>query len=191
MFGPILRGLKVTLRPPDETDPAHFAAWLADAETTRYLGGSREAFSAEKEQAYFQDMAGSKADVFWVIEAEGRAIGSTRIARIDWQNAHGHTGTFIGDKSAWRKGYGSETMAVRTEYAFRELNLHKLTTGAFMENEPSRRALLKVGYRAVGIERQHFWRDGRWHDHWLAELLREDWERSRQSNGASDARAAS
>lgn len=179
MFGPIVRGQKVTLRPPDTDDPARFAAWLADIEATRYLGGGPGAFSVQQEEAYFKDMADSKNDVLWVIEAEGRAIGSTRIARIDWQNGHGHTGTFIGDKTAWRKGYGSETMALRTEYAFRELNLHKLTTSAFMENEPSRRALLRTGYREVGIERQHFWRDGRWHDHWLAEMLRDDWERSR------------
>ncbi len=179
MFGPILRGQKVTLRPPAEGDPPRFAAWLADPEVTRYLGGGLGAFSVEQEEMYFKAMAESKDDVLWVIEAEGRAIGSTRIAQIDWHNGHGHTGTFIGDKSAWRKGYGSETMALRTEYAFRQLNLHKLSTGAFMENEPSKHALLKAGYREVGIERQHFWRDGRWHDRWLAEVLREEWERSR------------
>ena len=69
MFGPILRGQKVTLRPPAEGDPARFAAWLADPEVTRYLGGGLGAFSVEQEETYFKAMAESKEDVLWVIEA--------------------------------------------------------------------------------------------------------------------------
>ena len=38
MFGPVLKGEKVTLRPPDEGDPARFIDWFADTEVTRYLG---------------------------------------------------------------------------------------------------------------------------------------------------------
>ncbi len=83
----------------------------------------------------------------------------------------------IGVKSEWGKGRASEAMALRTDYAFRQLNLHKLMSGAFLENEPSKRALMKAGYREVGIEREHFFREGTWHDHWLCEVRRDDWER--------------
>lgn len=42
-------------------------------------------------------------------------------------------------------------------------------------SRPSPDASLKrAGYREIGIERQHRWRDGGWHDHWLCEVLRED-----------------
>jgi hypothetical protein len=68
-------------------------------------------------------------------------------------------------------------MTLRTEYAFRHLNLHKLKSGAIMDNEPSKRALQRAGYRQVGVEREESWRDGRWRDHWLCEVLRDDWER--------------
>lgn len=69
-------------------------------------------------------------------------------------------------------------MRLRTGYAFRELNLHKLVSGAFMENEPSKRALRKAGYREVGIQREQNFRNGRWHDRWLCEVLRADWEKA-------------
>ena len=180
MFGPVLRGTLVTLRPPDESDPARFVDWFADMEATRYLA-NRFGMSLAAEEEWFKKTGESKDDVVWVIEAESRAIGITGIHRIDWLNAHGLTGTFIGDKTAWRKGYGSEAMALRTEYAFRWLNLHKLSSGAFMENEPSKRALAKAGYREVGIQREESFREGRWHDHWLCELLRSDWEAARKS----------
>ena len=40
------------------------------------------------------------------------------------------------------------------------------------------RALEKAGYRQSGVMRQEFFRDGRWHDVWMGEVLREDWERA-------------
>jgi RimJ/RimL family protein N-acetyltransferase len=178
MFGPVLEGTKVTLRPADDSDPARFVAWFADLEVTRYLGRLM-AVALYEEEDYLKRTGESKNDVFWMIDAEGRTIGATGIHRIDWPNARATTGTVIGDKTAWRRGFGSEAMAMRTEYAFRQLNLHKLSSGAFLDNEPSKRALIKAGYREIGVERDHFFRSGRWHDHWMAEVLRPDWERAR------------
>ncbi len=175
MFGPVLKGTKVTLRPPQEKEPALFVEWFADTEVTRFLGTAFP-MSLQQEEDFVKRIGESKNDVWWMIEAEGRAIGASGIHRIDWINGHAITGTVIGEKDCWRKGYGSEAMALRTEYAFRQLNLHKLKSGAFMENEPSKRALQKVGYRQVGVYREDFWRDGRWHDHWECEVLRSDWE---------------
>jgi RimJ/RimL family protein N-acetyltransferase len=69
-------------------------------------------------------------------------------------------------------------MALRTAFCFRELNLHKIRTRAFMENEGSKRALQKAGYRESGIQREEMFRDGRFRDIWMGEVLREDWERA-------------
>lgn len=175
MFGPVIAGTQVTLRPPDESDPERFVTWFSDTAVTRYL---KRPFplAIDEERAWFKATGESKTIVYWVIEAEGRAIGASGIHNIDWLNAHATTGTVIGERSLWGRGYGSEAMRLRTDYAFRELNLHKLTSGAFMENEPSKRALQRAGYRETGIERQHLWREGRWHDHWRCEILRADWE---------------
>lgn len=177
MFGPVLKSTTVTLRPPDETDAKRFVEWFADTEVTRYLARPFPP-SLQQEEEFFKRIGESRNDVWWVVEAEGKAIGATGIHGIDWVNANGTTGTVIGDKSCWRKGYGSEVMALRTDYAFRQLNLHKLRSSAFMENEPSKRALRKAGYREVGVQREDIWRDGKWHDHWLAEVLRADWEKT-------------
>lgn len=176
MFGPLVKGKLVTLRPPIDGDTAKFVEWFADTEVTRYLAVVFPP-SLQQEEDFFKRIGESKSDVWWAIEAEGRTIGASGIHRIDWVNANATTGTVIGDKSAWRKGYGSESMALRTDYAFRQLNLHKLKSGAFMDNDPSKRALQKAGYREVGVWREDFWRDGKWHDHWEAEILRSDWEK--------------
>ena len=101
MFGPVLKGQKVTLRPPDETDAARFVARFADLEVTRYLA-EQFPLSLQQEEDFIKRIGESKNDVCWVIEAEGKAIGATGIHRIDWI-AHAITGKVIGDKTCWRK----------------------------------------------------------------------------------------
>jgi RimJ/RimL family protein N-acetyltransferase len=177
MFGPVLRGDHVTLRPGDDSDPERFVPWFADMDVTRYLG-RRMAVALYFEVEILKKLGESDKDVWWVIEVAGEAIGATGIHGIDWLNAHGTTGIVIGEKKHWRKGYATEAMRLRTEYAFRELNLHKLMTEVFVSNEASRRALEKNGYRTIGTSRDHFFTLGQWHDVWHGEVLREDWERA-------------
>ena len=175
MFGPILKGPKVTLRPPDVTDAARFVAWFADADVTRYLA-ERFPLSLQQEEDFLKRIAESQHDVWWVIEAEGKAIGATGIHRIDWISAHAITGTVIGDKTCWRKGYGSESMALRTEYAFRELNLHRVYLSVLADNARAMRCYEKVGFREEGRLREAVFKDGERRDLVLMAVLRPEFE---------------
>ncbi len=176
MFGPLLRGDHVTLRPGDDSDPPRFVPWFADVEVTRWLG-RRHAVALYQEIDFFKRAGEAKDTVFWMIEADGEAVGATGIHAIDWPNAHATTGIVIGAKERWGRGIATEAMRLRTRYAFRELNLRKLMTEVFVENVASRTALERNGYRTVGIHREHFFTLGTWHDVWLGEVLREEWER--------------
>ena len=180
MFGPVLSGALVTLRPGREDDAERFVGWFADTEVTRFLN-RRFAVALYQEQEFLKKIGESPNDVFWMIDAGGMPIGATGIHAIDWLNAHGTTGIVIGEKAAWGKGYATETMALRTRYAFRELNLHKLMTEVSAANPASKRALEKNGYRAAGMRREHTFTRGRWEDHWLGEVLRSEWEKQQKS----------
>jgi RimJ/RimL family protein N-acetyltransferase len=180
MFGPLLRGKKVTLRPARDDDADHFVRWFADMDVTRFLN-RRTAVSLQQEQEFLKKIGESKDDVWWVLEAEGKAIGAIGIHRIDWLDANGATGIMIGEKDQWGKGYATEAMQLRTRYAFRELNLHKLTTEVDTENEASRKALERNGYGTVGIRREQSFREGKWKDRWLGEVLRDDWEKTNKA----------
>jgi RimJ/RimL family protein N-acetyltransferase len=68
-------------------------------------------------------------------------------------------------------------MRLRADFAFRELPLRKLQSGYLEGNEASRRAQAAAGYREVGRFHGQFFREGRWLDEILTELLREDWEK--------------
>jgi RimJ/RimL family protein N-acetyltransferase len=180
VFGPILRGEKCVLRPPRVDEAATYISWFADPEVIRYtlqVGPMSEA----QEQDWIKRSAEDRDAVSWTIEVDGRPVGFTGIHGINWRYGNGETGIVIGDKSMWHKGIATEAMALRTRFLFCELNLHKIRTRAFMENEASRRALMKTGYREIGIQREEVFRDGRWHDIWVGEILRSEWENAQST----------
>jgi RimJ/RimL family protein N-acetyltransferase len=39
---------------------------------------------------------------------------------------------------------------------------------------------MKAGYAQSGVQREEAFRDGRYHDIWCGEVLREDWERAQR-----------
>src|SRR2546421_8369246 len=117
MYGPVIQGKLVRLRPPRAEDAPAMATWFEDMEVTRLLL-LRHPPSMDMEKEWLDRMARSPEDVVWVVEFDGRAVGTTAIHQIDWRNGSGTTGTVIGDKGAWGKGLGGELMKLRAAYAF-------------------------------------------------------------------------
>ena len=63
--------------------------------------------SLQQEEEFFRRTGESKSEVWWVIEAEGKAIGASGIHRIDWINAHATTGTASVSGQALTAGYSA------------------------------------------------------------------------------------
>lgn len=153
--------------------------WFEDMEVTSRIS-VRLPPSLELERDWLKRMAEDQNSILWAIDHEGRLVGTTGIHAIDWAGQHGTTGTLIGDRTAWGKGIAREMMRLRADFAFTQLPLRKLKSGYLEGNEASRRAQEGAGYREVGRLRQEIFRDGRWLDLILTEILREDWERARK-----------
>jgi RimJ/RimL family protein N-acetyltransferase len=178
MYGPVIEGKLVRLRPPKPEEAAELATWFDDLEVTRFIK-LRHPPSVDMEKEFLDRMARDADAVFWVIEHDGRLVGGTSIVRIDWKNGYGTTGTVIGDKTAWGKGLARELMQLRAAYAFTQLPLRKLKSGYLEGNEASARAQRAAGYKEVGRWHGDRFVDGKWVDHVLTELLREDWEKKK------------
>jgi RimJ/RimL family protein N-acetyltransferase len=175
VFGPIIEGSSFRLRPLRPDDAETMIAWFADQEVTRYLR-LRLPMSLEAELAWMKRIGENPNEIIWGIEHEGRLVGSTGIHAISWVDQNGTTGTLIGDKTVWGKGIAGEMMRLRADYAFTQHPFVKLKSAFLDGNEASRRAQAGAGYREVGRLRREFFRDGRWIDFIITELLREDWE---------------
>jgi ribosomal-protein-alanine N-acetyltransferase len=177
MLGPVIEGERIRLEPPRTEYLPTYLRWLADMEVTRYLF-HRFPPTLRGEEEWLEQTAKDEHRVLWaiVLKDSGKLIGNTSIEKISWRNRHAESGTLIGEKDEWGKGYATEAMGLRTRYAFGELGLEKMVTHVFGPNQASRRALERVGYRQCGLWRRHFLVDGQWHDAWLGEILRDEWE---------------
>jgi len=178
MYGPVIVGQRLRLRPPRTEDAATMITWFEDLEVSQFLF-VRNPPSLESEKEWIDARGKDPDSIFWVIEVDGSAVGSTGIQMIDWKNGFGLTGTVIGDKKQWGKGIGRELMQLRAEYAFMQTPLRKLKSGYIEGNEASARAQAACGYVEAGRWRKDRFVDGEWRDLILTELLREDWVKKR------------
>lgn len=171
-----LKGEKVRLVPPDKQ--AHLdnsIRWFNDPDVVQYLllttGVTRG-----MEEEWFDRVQKRETDFAWaILDDQDRHIGFTGIHRINWRLRLATTGTVIGDKSAWRKGFGSDAMRVRTKFAFETLNLHRLESEARIDNVASQRALERAGYHREGTARKKMFWSGQWYDAALYGILDEDY----------------
>jgi RimJ/RimL family protein N-acetyltransferase len=180
MLGPILRGNLISLEPSELSDLATFRRWFADLEVTRFTL-MHFVPSEQAETEWYAHASNAQDTVHWKIVHEGRLIGVTGLHQIDYANGWAISGTIIGDVSQHGKGFGSEVVRLRTDYAFHQLNLQRLETESMAENIGMHRCLEKVGYQKIGTRRRRLWRNGAYHDSFLFELLREEWEQPREA----------
>lgn len=172
---PGIRGERVRLVPFEPELIDHILRWFNDPEVTRFTKRILP-LSRLAEQKYVERMAESKDDVVWAVLDENETpIGVSGIHRIDWISRNGRTGTVLGDRSVWGKGYGTDVMRTRTRWAFEDLGLHRLQSECYAENLASKRCLEKAGFRLIGTARKRMWREAGWHDLHLFEMLEEDW----------------
>ena len=83
-------------------------------------------------------------------------------------------GYWIGEPFA-RQRYMSAALPLVLDFAFDRLRLHRVEAACLPTNVPSRALLLRTGFQQEGYARNYLLIDGKWQDHVLFAILREDW----------------
>lgn len=156
----------------------NYVKWLNDPDITEGLLVGDLPLSRLAEREILEKMArGRENEIVFAIETlEGVHLGSSGIHHIDHQSGTCTTGSFIGDKAQWGKGYGTDAAAVRAHYCFNVLNLRMLYTAYLDGNDKSRRMSEKIGYRECGRFPEKYWKRGRYRDEVIMALDRATWE---------------
>ncbi|AKU95364.1 acetyltransferase, GNAT family [Labilithrix luteola] len=150
ILGPTLHTERLILRPQTQEDFDGWAAFMADPEAARFVGGVQPRAGAWRG---FATMAGSWSllgfGMFSVIErATGRWIGRLGPWRPD-----GWPGTEVGwglAREAWGKGYAREGAIAAIDWAFDHLGWDEVIHCIDPENEPSRALAARLGSRLRG-----------------------------------------
>jgi RimJ/RimL family protein N-acetyltransferase len=145
------QGNLVLLRPLERKEISLMRQWMNDPEVTTYLGRILPLYEKEEEE-WFENIHKRTNDLVLGIVArkEKKLIGSMGLHQIHWSNRTAVTGTVIGNKSYWSKGYGSEAKMLLLDFAFNALDLQVILSRALSTNQRSIAYSKKCGYKEVG-----------------------------------------
>ena len=181
----LLRGkqLKLTALTPD--DLPILARWYQDSEFLR-LYDSRPAFpKAQAELGRWleevQKDKGSFSFGIRLLDSE-ELLGYLELDGIDWQHGVCGLAIGIGDRGDRGQGHGFEAVQLALEFAFHELNLHRVQVTVFSYNAPSQALFSRLGFKREGAYREFLQRDGQRHDMFLYGILRHEWQVQRDTN---------
>lgn len=94
---------------------------------------------------------------------------------VDLIHNEAWVGIGIGEREFWGKGYGTEMMKLALQYAFTELNVHRVSLGVHEYNPRALRSYEKSGFRLEGRSRLDVMHEGRRTDSLWMGILREEW----------------
>lgn len=160
-------------RLPVPDDAAMLLDWRTRPDVTRWMFTDVTHGVAEQ-RAWLERCDGRRDFRHFVIQAEGQDVGYLSFAGIDRANRRCTTGHYFAD-AAERRRWGAYTHAFIMDYCFEMLGLHKVVNSFMAGNTKVLKLQRLLHYRPVGVHRDHVFKDGRWHDVHVYEMLASDW----------------
>ncbi len=173
-------GDRIRLRGVERSDIPKFQEWLNDPEVIESLSIYLPLSMIDEEQWFDNVSRLSPDEKPLAIELkqgrDWRLIGNSGFFNLEWANRCAEFGLFIGDKSVWNKGYGTETVRLILRHGFETLNLHRIYLRVYSTNPRAKRAYEKVGFVLEGTMREAVYRHGRYADIHIMSVLRSEWD---------------
>jgi len=94
---------------------------------------------------------------------------------VDLIHGEAWVGIGIGEREFWGKGYGTDMMKLCLQFAFTELNVHRVSLGLHEYNLRALKSYEKAGFRLEGRTRKDMLREGKRTDSLWMGILREEW----------------
>lgn len=160
-----LTGTRVTLRAARESDVADRLANGKHPDIVRAYGGDPEIIvplTAEQAQAWVARMADKPLD--WVIEHEGRCVGSAGLHSVNEHDARATYAVGLQVHTLLGRGLGTEATRLVLAHAFGELQLHRVGLRVLASNKRAIRCYEACGFRMEGRERESARLPGGWED---------------------------
>lgn len=174
-FNPIFTGQLLRLAAPIEADQAKFAAWTQDDSYLRLLDDDPIKPLSKASFANFAEASGDDNFYFHLRTlSDDIVIGFVVLFNIKWSNQSAVMAIGIGDKAYRGKGYGQDALKLLLNYAFNELNLHRVGLTVMSYNTDAIKAYERVGFVLEGTQRQAIQRQGKRYDLLTFGILRDE-----------------
>jgi RimJ/RimL family protein N-acetyltransferase len=163
----------ILLAPLRNEDQAALFSWINDR-ALRLMNAPYRPVHAEEHRAWFEALPRrSELAIFGIRLAEtDRLIGSCQLHGIHAVHRSAELQIRIGEAGERGKGYGVEAIRLLLDFAFKDLNLHRVYLHVFADNSAAIRCYQKAGFVREGLLRQAAHIDGRYVDIAVMAILR-------------------
>ena len=174
-----IAGEKIDLIPFNIEHKELYVKWVNDIEIRKNVGYRFPTSSEGSNMLFTYPSNDARKLAHFEIwhKIDKKPIGTVALFDIEWQNRLATIGYFIGDKSYWGQGIGTETLKLITTYGFNELNLHKIKAGVFSSNIASRRCFEKANYILEGTLMKEEYIDGKYRDICQYAMFKDQWDK--------------
>ena len=174
---PFIKGKNIDLCPRNSKLLKQYVRWKNHPRVRKYarnvvprtLEDQKQRFESKVEE--FKDHI--SLDIWH--KKDKKAIGNLGLNHIDWVSGWANAFLYIGEPEYWGQNIATEATELLVEYAFNELNLHKLQGGAAVENVGSWSVAEKVGFKFNGIRKDEMYVEGKYFSMKNYGILKEDW----------------
>lgn len=180
----LLRGEKVWLTAVTPSDMSTITRWWADPDFLRLYNTAPAIPRNEDQLSRRFDLSQTSSDVFLFairLLGDDDLLGLLEMDGVDWSNGTTFVSIGIGEAANRQKGYGYEAMQLALNFAFNELNLHRVCLTVFDYNAAAVALYERLGFVREGVYREHIHRDGRRYDMYLYGVLRHEWAATGQA----------
>ena len=163
----MLTGEKVILRPISFEDWEKTVKWRNDLEIKTSTMSHPFPITSEQEQEWYRGKLSSYDNRFLpftiVSKENGEVLGFMNLNDIDWVNRNCFIGGAIGEQENFGKGYGKEAVKLLLDYAFGNLNLHKVYAYV-LKNHPAIKTWYNLNAKLEGTLIEHSFQKGNYED---------------------------
>jgi RimJ/RimL family protein N-acetyltransferase len=182
----MLKGKYVYLRMLDSEDWELTYKWHNDVDIQRMTCGPIRVVSKDIEKAWVNKVASNnQKDLFLAIcdIVSDKMIGFLSLNNINYHFQSCHWGGIvIGDKEFQDGTMYIEASLLILDYAFNQLNMHRVTGACLKEHIMSRSQAYALYYEQEGIQRDAVQKNGKFYDVCTYALLRDSYYSHRASN---------
>jgi UDP-4-amino-4,6-dideoxy-N-acetyl-beta-L-altrosamine N-acetyltransferase len=149
--------------------------WRTNSDITKYMDTDIEK-DLVKQYQWYQLIKKDKSSIYWIIKYKNKPVGLNSLNNIDWKNQYCFGGYYLSEMK-YRSLLGAYIPNITLNYIFTSTCLNKSIANIFLSNKNVVDLYKNIGYREVGVFKDHIYKNGKMYDMIYLELLKKDWEK--------------